>query len=188
VGASSTACSAKNLIPKKKNKLLSQLKAILADQNLSEEDRQIVSLHIQEELNHLEITQHERARIRVESESAASKFWAKSGKDQKPQDSIIELRDINSPSDSPVYEHRSDKMAEVARDYYNTLQYNGMATDDERNAALDNVLNSIKIKLSPSDRSELENNLTKANIEEVLHLLPNGKAPGIDGIPYELWK
>jgi hypothetical protein len=63
-----------------------------------------------------------------------------------------------------------------------------MATDDERNAALDNVLNSIKIKLSPSDRSELENNLTKANIEEVLHLLPNGKAPGIDGIPYELWK
>lgn len=186
--------TAKKLILKKKNKLLSQLKATLADRNLSEEDRQIVSLQIQEELNHLEIIQHECARdhlttkIRIESESATSKFWAKSGKDQKPRDSIIELRDINSPSDNPVYEHRSDRMAEIVRDYYNELQHDGIATKDEKDAALNAVLNTVTIKLPAADRSELEHKLTKANIEEVLHLLPNGKALGIDGVPYELWK
>lgn len=39
-----------------------------------------------------------------------------------------------------------------------------------------------------NDKSELENKLTDANIEEVLKLLPNGKALGTDGIPYEFWK
>ncbi|KAG1789814.1 Endonuclease/exonuclease/phosphatase [Suillus plorans] len=54
--------TAKKLIPKKKNKLRAQQKATLDDPNLSTEDKKVVSLHIQEKLNQLEIMQHERAR------------------------------------------------------------------------------------------------------------------------------
>jgi hypothetical protein len=166
----------------------------MADPNLSEEDKRIIGLHIQEKLNRLEITQHNKARdhlatkIHLESESAASKFWAQSGKEQKPRDTIIELKTLDSDSANPTYESRSDKMAELAKNYYDNLQDDGLAPSEEREKALETVLNSIKIKLGPTDKLELENNLTENNIEEVLRLLPNGKAPGTDGAPYELWK
>ncbi|KAG2755615.1 hypothetical protein P692DRAFT_20716946 [Suillus brevipes Sb2] len=79
-------------------------------------------------------------------------------------------------------------MAKLARDYYDTLQYKDLAADNERAGAFETVLNTVQIKLSSLNKSELEKNFTKENIEEVLYLLPNGKAPGIDGVPYELWK
>lgn len=39
---------------------------------------------------------HLATKIRLESESAASKMWAKSGKEQKPRDTIIELRNLTT--------------------------------------------------------------------------------------------
>ncbi|KIK32408.1 hypothetical protein CY34DRAFT_45588, partial [Suillus luteus UH-Slu-Lm8-n1] len=79
-------------------------------------------------------------------------------------------------------------MAELAKEYYDNLQREGLAPEEEREQALKTVLESITIKLKAADKTELENNLTEDNIEEVLKLLPNGKAPGTDGIPYEFWK
>lgn len=184
----------KKSLPKRKNKLLSQLKTTMADPNLSEEDKRIVSLHIQEQLNELEIQHHNNNRdhlatkICLESESAASKFWAKSGREQKPRDTIVELRDLNSVTDNPTHECRSDKMAELAKTYYDTLQYIDLAPEDEREESLKSVLDTITTKLNPADKLELESHLTEANIDEVLHLLPNGKTPGTDGVPYEFWK
>ncbi|KAG2131066.1 hypothetical protein DEU56DRAFT_757692 [Suillus clintonianus] len=166
----------------------------MTDPTLLEEDKRIVGLHIQEKLNQLEILQHKTsqdhlaAKICLESESPVSKFWAKSGREQKTHDAIVELRVPESPSNAPAYEHRSDKMAELARKYYDDLQKEGMAQGIEREEALTKVLNTIDIKLSESNKTELETPLTKGNIEEVLGPLPNGKAPGIDGIPYEFWK
>lgn len=186
--------TAKKIIPKKRNKLLTQLKTTMNDQNMSDEDKRIVGSHIQEKLNQLEIKCHDNNRnnlatkIRLESESATSKLWAKSGKEQKPRDTIVELRNLGSDTNNPTYENRSDKMAELAKTYYDELQHKDLAPIDERDEACMSILDLINIRLSPNDKNELETELTNANIEEVLHLLPNGKAPGIDGIPYEFWK
>lgn len=186
--------TAKKLIPMKKQKLLSQLRATNNDPNLPEEDKCIVSIVLQDQLNQLEIIQHDKtrdnltARMRLENESPASKLWAKSGREQKPRDTIIELKTLDSPSDAPVYVQRSDKMSELARDYYDSLQREGLSPTSEREEALESTLNAIMIRLSPLNKQELAKSLTKENIEEVLKLLPNGKAPGIDGIPYEFWK
>ncbi|KAG1760805.1 hypothetical protein EDD22DRAFT_848230 [Suillus occidentalis] len=79
-------------------------------------------------------------------------------------------------------------MAELVRNYFDNLQTEGLAPNDEQEEALKSVLNSVTIKLSPAEKLELKNRLTKANVEEVLRLLPSGKAPGIDGVPYEFWK
>jgi hypothetical protein len=149
--------TAKKLIPMKRNKLQSQLRATTNDPTLQDEDKRIACIVLQEQLNQLEITQHDRARdnlaakMRLENESPASKLWAKSGKEQKPRDTIIELRVPNSPPEDPVYVQRSDKMSELARDYYDSLQHEGISPENEREAALETTLNTIMIKLSPSN-------------------------------------
>lgn len=184
----------KKLIPMKINKLTTQLKTTTSNPSLSEEDKCIICIVLQEKLNQLELTKHNKtrdhlaAKIRLENESPASKFWAKAGKEQKPRDIIVELRTLDSPVDTPTYEQRSDKMSELAREYYNSLQQEGLSPTNEREDALGTILNNITIKLSPQNQWELEKTLTKADIEEVLKLLPRGKASSVDGIPYEFWK
>jgi len=94
------------------------------DPALDEGDKRLVGQEIQQKINNLESLQHGRARdnlaakVRIECESAASKFWSKAGKALKPpRDTIIdiELRRLESPPEAPsYYETRSDKM--IARD------------------------------------------------------------------------
>jgi hypothetical protein len=80
-------------------------------------------------------------------------------------------------------------MAEIARNYHDSLQQKGLPSEDIQTEASEHVvLGVIKTQLPAEERSLLEQTLTKQNIEEVLKLLPNGKATGIDGLPYEFWK
>jgi hypothetical protein len=46
----------------------------------------------------------------------------------------------------------------------------------------------MEAKLSATDKSEMAKFLTRADIGRVLKMLPNGKSPGINGLPYEFWK
>ncbi|KAG2037390.1 hypothetical protein BDR03DRAFT_957582 [Suillus americanus] len=64
----------------------------------------------------------------LECESATSKVWSRIGKTPKPRDTIIELKTLDSPLNAPVYESRSDKMAELARDYHESLQNKDLAS------------------------------------------------------------
>ncbi|KAG2088279.1 uncharacterized protein F5147DRAFT_555390, partial [Suillus discolor] len=79
-------------------------------------------------------------------------------------------------------------MAELVRDYYESLQHEGLNTTTGRQPAIEKILDTIQTQLSPDNKQELETNLSKDNINEVLNLLSNGKAPGMDGLPYEFWK
>lgn len=148
----------KKLIPMKINKLTTQLKTTTSNPSLSEEDKCIICIVLQEKLNQLELTKHNKtrdhlaAKIRLENESPASKFWAKAGKEQKPRDIIVELRTLDSPVDTPTYEQRLDKMSELAREYYNSLQQESLSPTNEREDALGTILNNITIKLSPQNQ------------------------------------
>ncbi|KAG1869342.1 Endonuclease/exonuclease/phosphatase [Suillus subalutaceus] len=102
--------TAKRSVPSQINKLNTQLKMSLNDTTIPEEERRIIGSHIQEKIDSLTRIQHEKARdnlmakIRIESESATSKFWARLGKNQKPRDTIIELRKLDSTIEEPSYE------------------------------------------------------------------------------------
>jgi len=80
-------------------------------------------------------------------------------------------------------------MARIAGEYHNALQYQDIASQDERKTALERTIaEGIETSLSLEHYDELQKPLTKDNTKEVLKLSPNGKAVGIDGLPYEFWK
>lgn len=78
-------------------------------------------------------------------------------------------------------------MANLARDYHKNLQTDGLS-DDVSEEEFNDILSSLKPKLSQHDKNKLATFLTRIEIKQALKDLPNGKATGIDGIPHELWK
>ncbi|KAF6749305.1 hypothetical protein DFP72DRAFT_780681, partial [Ephemerocybe angulata] len=80
-------------------------------------------------------------------------------------------------------------MAEIARSYHEKAQTDtDPPQEGEREKAIQEVLGQIDRKLSDEQNLKLSENLTYEDISEALKLMPNGKAPGLDGIPTELWK
>ncbi|EPS93200.1 hypothetical protein FOMPIDRAFT_1136658, partial [Fomitopsis schrenkii] len=85
---------------------------------------------------------------------------------------------------------RSDKMAELARNYHNTLQTEGILPEDneERNRSTQDAIRAISTKATDEHRAQLEEKVTNTEVKEALKRSENGKAAGLDGIPYEFWK
>lgn len=168
------------------------LETLLNDNNLNTEEKKQSSIPMLENINKLEQMRHNRirdniaAKNKLEEESAASKQWASTGKAKKPRDTLLELRIPGS--DPPKYESRSDKMAEIARNYHNDLQSQDIITPDIRNPIIEEVTNTLSAHLSIPHQNDLKALTSRDEIASVIHKLPNGKAPGINGIPYELWK
>ncbi|KAG1897005.1 uncharacterized protein F5891DRAFT_898799, partial [Suillus fuscotomentosus] len=79
-------------------------------------------------------------------------------------------------------------MAKIARDYHDNLQRDNLASRQDVANATEEVLDKINRHLSDEDKLIMQATLTEENIDEVLKLLPNSKAMGIDGLPYEFWK
>ena len=92
-------------------------------------------------------------------------------------------------TEPPIYTHRSDEMAEIGRKYHHELQTHGIeSSPDEYEETVKDVLGSIKTSLTENDRTEMSQNITQNEIHKAIQDLPEGKAPGLDGIPHELWK
>ncbi|KAJ7934676.1 hypothetical protein B0H13DRAFT_1591423 [Mycena leptocephala] len=79
-------------------------------------------------------------------------------------------------------------MAALARDYHDNLQTEGLTDPDTRQEASERTFENVSARLSNTHKSEMAKNLTRDEVEHVIDILPNGKAPGINGLPYELWK
>jgi len=78
-------------------------------------------------------------------------------------------------------------MAEGAKVHHQSLQEEGLVnnlSEEERNE----VLNSLDARLGQAGKAKLSQYLTQEEVEEAIKDLPEGKSPGIDGIPHELWK
>ncbi|KAF9555422.1 hypothetical protein CPC08DRAFT_726395 [Agrocybe pediades] len=117
--------------------------------------------------------------------------WIKANKEKKARDTIQMLRkpvDENAGQVEPgnEYEKRSDKMAEIARNYHHGLQEAGLEEVPEQ--TFTEVLDHIQPRISQRDKQTLAVYLTEAEIKKAIVDLPNGKAVGVDGIPHELWK
>jgi exonuclease III/ribonuclease HI len=188
---------AKKAVPKtsqKVKKLQSQLRTSMLDPAISEDEKRLIQSNLQEKINHEKIIQHTgirdnlAARVRLEDEKAASKFWSRLTKDKVPRDTIIELERPDSTGNAPKYESDSVKMAKIARDYHENLQTAGLAPGSERRETTGLLLEKVHIQLSDDKKAIMEELISASEVDTVFKQLPNGKAAGIDGLPYELWK
>ncbi|KAJ7916458.1 hypothetical protein B0H13DRAFT_1871221 [Mycena leptocephala] len=116
--------------------LENDLEKTLNDPLKGEEERKEESAAIQEKLDATErirfqkIRDNTAARNRLDGESTATKHWTSSNKDKKPRDTTFSLQVPGS--DPPVYEKRSDKMAELAKTYHENLQSEGLVSPEEQ--------------------------------------------------------
>src|ERR1700761_9465566 len=79
-------------------------------------------------------------------------------------------------------------MAELARDYHDALQSNGLCIDAHiRHEAEDEVLRHIDSRAGDPDMSTLEMKVTAEDVERALREAKPGKAAGLNGIPTEFW-
>ncbi|KAK1217942.1 hypothetical protein PQX77_019381 [Marasmius sp. AFHP31] len=164
---------------------------------MHEADKIEVAINLTEELEKPDKTRHTKirkglgARNVLEGETL-SKYWTRSNKEQKPRDTINALRKLGTDPNSDAetnYEKDSRKMAELARDYHESLQTQGLQEDREkRERDTQESLNNISAKLSEAQNTEMGLKTSYMNILEALAEAANDSAPGMDGIPYELWK
>lgn len=98
-----------------------------------------------------------KAHYRLEGETV-SKYWSLINKGVKARDVIYALGrpgDVDPETNAQRYETRSDKMAELTRDYHNDLQSDGMLhSPDERERITDeiNILAHVD-RLLPDNRT-----------------------------------
>ena len=114
--------------------------------------------------------------------------WSAMSKDKKPRDLIKRLKVPNS--DPPTYERDSKRMANLARNFHENLQDEGLEDLADPELRTNLILEEIPINqiIEEPDATALDRKLTNAHVAKALHLSKNGSATGLDGCPYELWK
>lgn len=130
------------------------------------------------------------ARYRLQGETI-SKYWSQVNKEKKLRDIVYSLHTPNlaqALNMNPAT--RSDKMAELTHNYHDKLQNldNDQYTVAERSAAWDNTLDSVFTKLSNEANIKLNEIVMYNEVDAALRKSENGKAAGLDSIPYEAWK
>ena len=160
---------AKKIIPmarQKISKLQEWVQTILNDSTIPDDDCLLLSTDLREQINTTRQTLYNSVcdcshlRMRIECESPASRLWAQSGKDRKPRDSITELLSPNSTPDVPTYINCSDKMAELAHNYYKDLQSKDLAPLDICQRKTDEVLSKVMTNLPDEERLKLDQDIT----------------------------
>ncbi|KAJ3480915.1 hypothetical protein NLI96_g8028 [Meripilus lineatus] len=185
----------KNKIPKITQQIESleaKIKQVQQDPNYAEDqDAQSLSREIHERIKFLTKEKAKSnsdkiaARYRIEGEMN-SKYWSQINKEKRPRDIIFALK---NPEDMNREMNRSDKMAKIARDFYENLQLDGLNINgEEREATMTNLLNNIQAKPTVQQTESLRAGIQRTEVDEIITKVENGKATGLDGIPYELWK
>ena len=65
----------------------------------------------------------------------------------------------------PIYEKRSDRMAEIARSYHEELQKDNGTTDQERRQEeINDVLENINVTIPDCEKSKLEVNISPEEV------------------------
>lgn len=116
-----------------------------------------------------------------------SKYWMRINKAMAEDETIY---DLAIPSSNPkTYERRSEKMAEIARSHYDGVQADeGKPPIEEHRRLTREVLENVDAKLSDEQRNVMASVIGYNEVNEAVKMAASGKAPGMDGIPAELWK
>ncbi len=126
-----------------------------------------------------------------------TKYWSQLHKKKKPRDIMMALesvcaREVELGSEPrPVYETNSRRMAELARKYHMNLQKD--APEDnrpemDRDAAIKIALNAVEVQVLDVQAEEFGEEMSWDECKIALRFLVSGSAPGLDRLPYDLWK
>ncbi|KAJ7098801.1 Endonuclease/exonuclease/phosphatase, partial [Mycena belliarum] len=190
----------KILIPKAAKEIANleaQLDTIINDLTLSEDERILSATILTERLAATQIKKHNTSRLsaqvrnRLEGE-VIGRYWSALNRAKKPREAIQRLF---KPGHDPLaeieaqYETDSRRMATIARNYHNSIQKQRRDTPpDIRDPTIEVVLQRVVRKTTPAQADDLKRQLTRADVELSLKLSANNKAPGLNGIPYEVWR
>ncbi|KAF5338264.1 hypothetical protein D9611_014618 [Ephemerocybe angulata] len=185
---------ARVMIPRTKAKIKSlkdDLKAVLNDTTVPDRQRSARAQTIETSMNKLEADFHNNKRENAHTKAileneTIGKYWIQSNKEKLPRDTMQLMKDPTNHGAPPIT--RSQDMAQAARDYHEKLQVDVSHSEEERRTAMELVLDKMDYRLNPDDKQTLAALLDREIIYEALMSMPNGKAPGPDGIPTELWK
>lgn len=176
------------------------LRNTLDDESIGEAERKTVTSTLTERLRKLEQKRHNQVRKevrlknRIEGETI-SKSWCRLGKEIAPRDVIYALRrpsagtgDDPPPDTNISYEKDSAKMAQMARNYHESLQAQDLEKDELKRIHSEmTVLKNITAR--PTD-AQSENLATPITRDEVVLALKSSKkdsAAGLDGLTYDFW-
>ncbi|SJL06249.1 uncharacterized protein ARMOST_09585 [Armillaria ostoyae] len=190
---------AKVSVPQKQarlNEMKVKLDFLLTDEDTALEERlaggailQDEIFRLQQELNNENrVSTAIKARMEVET---VSKFWMNMGKKKSPRETIQKLKRPSSTGDRGINAERSDEMADVARSFYENLQTDDAypdITSQQRQELIDEVVRHITTEVPVDQRQELVELLSDEEIMAALKSAALGKAAGVDGLIYELWK
>ncbi|TBU34079.1 Endonuclease/exonuclease/phosphatase, partial [Dichomitus squalens] len=138
-----------------------------------------------------QLQQNARAKHRKEGERP-TKYWTRANKECAPRDLVpaFERTGEMTPEGEKVYEKDPKRMAEIARAHHIAVQEDDASVKppSQREEDTKIVLESINTTISDDQAQMLANDITWSDCEIALRYSKNGSAPGIDGIPYEVWK
>ena len=176
------------------------LKKALDNPSLGEAERKAIASEMTERIRTLEQKRHTQTRKdvklknRLEGETM-SKSWCKLGKERKPRDVIYALRkpvtrtgDGATATGGNQYEKCSTRMAQVARDYHESLQSLDLEQDELKRVFSEmTVLNNITTRPTTQQHDILTTLITRQDIELALKTSKKDSAAGLDGLTYEFW-
>lgn len=178
------------MITKRIETLMETLREMLNDERQPEEETWLVAMHIQKQIWGLVKLTHQYNReylavVDVVEGEKIGKTWSNQHKERKPRDMVkcLNRLDAGGAMNSPK------EMAEVAATYHERIQHNDQdPTLGPGRTTLENVLNPIRAKLSEASKGKLCEDIDKESVREAIRNTNPEKAPGLDGIPVELWK
>ncbi|KAJ7260238.1 Endonuclease/exonuclease/phosphatase, partial [Mycena rebaudengoi] len=172
-----------------------KLDNILADKDTPQELKKLSSAVIVEKLVRLQKQRYRSSRLsaqirnRLEGE-VIGRYWSLVNKPGKPREIVHRIRkNDNNPETPPQYETNSKRMADIARDYHDRIQSDrSNAPPDVREEKMGTVLGRTPKKCTPEQADILRARLTLEDVILALKMSSNFRAPGLDGITYEIWK
>ena len=170
--------------------LQAKLHTVRNDPSLHPEEIKIASTQIKKEIQCLVKETHQYKRDQIAAIDAAEgeiigKTWSRRSKDNKPRDTIKTL--IDPTTNTPTQDAK--KMAQIAAKYHNELQYADYDPHTAPNELIMNeILGNIKSKITEENKTKLSESISESDVRYAIRNSANDKAPGLDGIPNELWK
>ncbi|TFY56439.1 hypothetical protein EVJ58_g7641 [Rhodofomes roseus] len=190
---------ARNIMKKKAPKLDAAIKKLTTDINriqslpsytedpllLTEADVLLDRIIQLERKRYQHIREATTARYALNAE-AISKYWSSINKEKKPRDIIYSLK-VPGTEDMIT---RSDRMAQLARDYHDKLQEHDDLQDEDmaRSEHIRLATEKLESQLDNYEADALRASISMDDVTDALRKAKPGKASGPDGIPYEFWK
>ncbi|KAK0500302.1 hypothetical protein EDD18DRAFT_1068941 [Armillaria luteobubalina] len=184
-------------IDKEIHQLKAEITAAENSANLGDESSKTNLMILHERLDKITQLRHRKRREVVQARNilegeVISKYWSNINKPLKPRDTIQRLKKPGQRTDQGTetrYTTDSQEMANIGRDYHDQLQgLRWPVSIAERTDRIKAAMECIKSEVPPDLLRIFEDLLSREDVQEALELSANNKAPGLNGIPYEVFK